>query len=132
MSQDQIRRLDDQGMAAWDNHDAEAFVDLFSDDFVWHDWTLPEPIRDKDGARQYFQGWVRAFPDMHVTTASRVIGDDAVASEIEWEGTNSGPLRMGDSDLPPTNKKIRGRGSYIARVKTARSSSSVPTPMWPA
>ena len=51
ISKEELERLDDQGMVAWDTHDADAFVALLADDFVWSDWTLPEPIRDKEAAR---------------------------------------------------------------------------------
>jgi uncharacterized protein (TIGR02246 family) len=31
MSREEIERLDDQSMAAWDGHDAEGFANLFAD-----------------------------------------------------------------------------------------------------
>jgi ketosteroid isomerase-like protein len=49
MSREEIERLDDQGMAAWDGHDAQAFADLFADEFVVNDVAVPEPITTKDG-----------------------------------------------------------------------------------
>lgn len=120
MSKEELERLDDEEIAAWGAHDADAFVDLFADDFVWHDWTLPEPIRDKDGARQYFNGWMTAIPDMQVKLVARVVGDDAVATEVEFSGTNSGPLAFGGNELPPTNKSVTGRGSYMTRVRDGK------------
>jgi steroid delta-isomerase-like uncharacterized protein len=117
MSREELERLDDQGMSAWDEHDADAFAALFADDLVVHDWTLPEPIRDKDGVRQYVNGWLTAFPDMRVKQTSRVVGDDAVAGEIEFIGTNTGPMVMAGNEIPPTNKAVTGRGAYIARVR---------------
>jgi steroid delta-isomerase-like uncharacterized protein len=120
VSKEELERLDDQGMSAWDNHDGNAWVDLFADDFVWHDWTTPEPIRDKEGALKYFNGWMQAFPDMRVTTVDRVIGEDAVAAEIEFSGTNTGPLVMGGMEMPATNQSVTGRGSYIARVRDGK------------
>ncbi len=91
-----------------------------ADDFVWNDWTLPEPIRDKEAARRYFNGWVTAFPDMAVKQGSRVVGDDAVAGEIHFTGTNSGPMVMGGKEIPPTNKAVTGRGTYMARVREGK------------
>jgi len=92
-------------------------VSLFADDFAWYDWTMPEPIRDKAAAKEYFGNWIRAFPDMRTTKVEFVVGDDAVAAEIEWEGTNSGPMMMAGQEIPPTNRKVTGRGSYIAKVE---------------
>ena len=117
MSKEEVQRIDDQGMAAWDSHDADRFVGLLADNFVWHDWTVPEPMRDKNSARAYFSGWVTAFPDMKTRQVSRVLSDDAVAVEIEFTGTNSGPMNMGGHEIPPTNKSVVGRGSYMARIE---------------
>jgi len=120
MSREEIERLDRQSLAAWDSHDPDAFVRMFADDFVWYDWTVPEPMRDREAARQYFNGWVTAFPDMKTTSVSRVVGDDAVATEIEWSGTNTGPMVMGGNQIPPTNKSVTGRGTYFARFRDGK------------
>jgi hypothetical protein len=61
MSREEIERLDDQGMAAWDGHDAEGFANLFADKFAVNDVAMPEPITTKDGVRQYAQGWFTAL-----------------------------------------------------------------------
>jgi hypothetical protein len=62
MSREEIERLDDQGMAAWDAHDANAFADLFANRFAINDVAVPEPITTKDGARQYAQAGSRHSP----------------------------------------------------------------------
>ena len=120
MSKKDLERLDDQGLAAWDAHDADAFVELFAKNFVWHDWTTPEPIKDKKGAKAYFNSWAKAFPDMRTKLITRVVDDDSIAAEIEFYGTNTGPMSMGGMEIPPTNKSVVGRGSYIARVKDGK------------
>lgn len=120
MSREELERLDDQGIAAWNAHDADAFLELFSDELVWSDWTQPEPIRDKEGARRYFDSWGAGFPDMQLKVLDRVVGDDAVAAELEFTGTNTGPLQMGGMEIPATNKSVVGRGSYIARVRDGK------------
>jgi len=120
MSKENLERLDDQGMSAWNDHDADGWVSLFADDFVIHDWTIPQPIRDKEGARQYFNAWATAFPDMQVKQTSRVVGEDAVAAEVEFTGTNTGSMVMAGNEVPPTNKTVMGRGSYIAHIRDGK------------
>ena len=120
MTREELERLNDQGLAAWDAHDADAFLSLFADDFVWHDWTLPQPIRDKEAARAYFGTWMTAFPDLKTTKVDNVIGDDELCSEIEWTGTNSGPMSMGENQIPPTHRYVTGRGVYIARLRDGK------------
>jgi predicted ester cyclase len=121
MTRDEVTRLNEQGLAAWNMHDPDAFLDLLADEFVWYDWTNPQPIRDKEAARQYFTDWMQAFPDLHYESVSRIIGDDGVASELEFEGTNSGPLGLGGGQkMPPTSKRVTGHTSYIARVRDGK------------
>ena len=47
-SKQELEQIDDRGISAWGSHDADAFLALFANTFVWHDWTLPEPIRDRE------------------------------------------------------------------------------------
>ena len=82
MSKDEVERIDDQGMAAWGSHDADAITALLADDFVWADVTLQEPLRTKEEARQYAQAWFTAFPDMNLKQTNRVVSDDAVFDSI--------------------------------------------------
>jgi steroid delta-isomerase-like uncharacterized protein len=115
-----IEQIDDQGMSAWDRHDVPGFVALLASDFVWSDLTVPEPMRNREEARQYMQAWFTAFPDMRVKQTNRVVGDDAVAAEIEFTGTNTGPMMMGGMEIPPTGRSVLGRGSYFAQVQDGR------------
>lgn len=115
MTRDELVKLDEEGLKAWNTHDPAAWAAMFADKFIWNDWTTPQPIRDIQGARQYFGGWMTAFPDMKTTVVSRVVGDNSVATEIEFSGTNSGPMMMGGKSMPPTGKKVVGRGTYFVR-----------------
>lgn len=120
MSTEDLARLDDTGMRAWDEQDIDGFLALFADEFVWHDLTLLEPITTPEGVRAYMQGWFTAFPDMRVTTTNRVIGEDAVAAELQFTGTNTGTLSMGGMEIPATGKSIVGRGSYFVKVRDGK------------
>jgi predicted ester cyclase len=120
MSTEELKRIDDQAMTALNNHDADAFLGMFADVFVWHDWTVPEPIRDLEGARQYFNAWMTAFPDFQEKQTDRIVGEDAVAVEVEFTGTNTGPMVMGGNEIPATNRAVTGRGTYIARIRDGK------------
>ena len=120
MSREELERLDDEGMNAWDSHDAQAFADQFADDFILRDVGSPEPITTKDGVVAYAQAWFTAFPDMSVKSTNRVIGDDSVAAEVEFRGTNTGPMMMAGKEIPPTGKAVVGTGTYFARVRDGK------------
>jgi steroid delta-isomerase-like uncharacterized protein len=120
VSRHDVERIDDQGIAAWDQHDPDGFVALLGDGFVWHDATLPEPMRSRDEARQYVQAWVTAFPDMRITRTNRLVDEDRVAAELEFTGTNTGPLMMGGRQIPATGRRVTAHGTYFARVENGR------------
>ena len=120
MDREALERLDDTGIGAWDSHRPDDFVDLLADDFVLRDTTIAEPITSKDGARQYVQAWLTAFPDMRIRRTSRLVDEDAVAGEVEFTGTNTGPMVMGAAEVPPTGNAIVGRGAYFVRVANGK------------
>ncbi|WP_158840727.1 ester cyclase [Saccharothrix deserti] len=119
-TKEELRRLDDVGIASWDRHDPDAFVNLFADNFEWVDDSLPAPMRSREEARRFTESWFTAFPDMHLREINRVVGDDSVASEVEFTGTNQGPLNFGDRQIPPTGKKVSSRSTVFARIENGK------------
>lgn len=120
MSNEDVERVDDEGMAAWGRRDAGALAELCSDDVVWKDVSLPEPLRGRDAVKMYANGWFTAFPDMNLKQTGRVVGEDSVAGEVEFTGTNSGPMFMAGKEIPATNKTVIGKGAYLARVRDGK------------
>jgi steroid delta-isomerase-like uncharacterized protein len=120
MNREEIERLDDQGIAAWDAHDAQAFVDQFAEEFAINDIASPEAITTREGVRQYAQAWFTAFPDMSIKQTNRVVGEDSLAAELQFTGTNTGPMMMAGKEVPPTGKTVVGRGTYFARVRNGK------------
>jgi steroid delta-isomerase-like uncharacterized protein len=120
MTREELERVDALHVRAWNDQDTEAFLDLLADKFVWRDVTLPEPMTTREAARAYLRGWFTAFPDMRVTVTSRVVGDEAVAAEVEFTGTNSGALSMGGRQMPPTQKSVVGRGAYFVTIRDGK------------
>jgi steroid delta-isomerase-like uncharacterized protein len=120
MNKTELEDLDQRGITAWDQHDTEGFVSLLAEDFLWLDDTTPEPMRTRDDARRYTDAWYTAFPDLRVRETNRVIGDDGFAVELEFRGTNTGPLTLGGMNLPATGKAIVGRGAYFAKARDGR------------
>ncbi|MHC6591515.1 ester cyclase [Arthrobacter sp. C152] len=123
MSRAEVEQLDDRGMAAWDKHDTAGFAGLLADDFTFSDVMAPEAFRTREQVQAYMDSWFTAFPDMHVTSTRRVVSDDEVAAEVEFTGTNTGPLRMGDREIPATGKSVVGTGTYFASVRDGKIAS---------
>jgi len=120
MTRDEIVALDDRGMAAWDSHDTDAFVGLFADDFEFTDSSAPTPMRSREEVKGYMAAWYTAFPDMRASETNRVVGEDSVAVEVEFTGTNTGPLMMGGQTIPATGRSVTGHGTYFAKAQDGR------------
>jgi len=122
MSVQENTRLDEEFIAAWNAHDADRALALLSEDVVWQDVASPEPMHGKAAIRPYLQSWFTAFPDLNATVKNRVVSEDQVAAEVEFTGTNSGPMQMapGAPAIPATGKKVKGQGTYFVRIQNGK------------
>jgi steroid delta-isomerase-like uncharacterized protein len=119
--QDNIK-LDEEEIAAWNAHDVERALAVFPDEVVWQDISSPQPFPGKDAIRQYLQGWFSAFPDIKITVTNRVATEDAVASEIDFLGTNTGALQLAPgAAIPATGRQVRGKGTYFVRFQDGKA-----------
>jgi steroid delta-isomerase-like uncharacterized protein len=83
--------------------------DLHTPDCVEEELSTERTLHGFDEMLQAAQGWKRAFPDGHGTVID-AYSDGAVAVlEIEWEGTNTGPMQMPNGDEVPAT----GRGGHV-------------------
>jgi steroid delta-isomerase-like uncharacterized protein len=116
-------KLDEEEIAAWNAHDVERALAIFPDNVKWQDVSSPQSFDNKDGIRQYLQGWFSAFPDIKITVTNRVITEEYVAAELDFVGTNSGALQMapGAPAIPATGRKVSGKGTYFVRFKNGQA-----------
>jgi steroid delta-isomerase-like uncharacterized protein len=116
--QDNVK-FDEKNFELWNAHDIDGSLALYSEDIVWQDVGIPQPLHGREAVRQYIQGWFSAFPDIQLTVTNRVVSEDQVAGELEWSGTQSGPLQLGPGTpaLPATGKRVIGKGTYFVRIK---------------
>src|SRR6266851_8753250 len=123
MSVQENIKLDEQFIAAWNAHSADRELAMLADNIVWSDVGLPAPLKDKAAVRQYMQGWFTAFPDLKASVKNRVVTDDQIAAEVEFTGTNTGPLQLapGAPAMPATGKKVIGKGTYFVRVQGGKA-----------
>jgi predicted ester cyclase len=110
-------KYDEEEIAAWNAHDVQRAAAVFPDNVMWIDAGSPQPM-NKDGIRQYLQGWFSAFPDIKITVTNRVITEDQVAAELNFSGTNTGDLQLASgATISATGKTVHGKGTYFVRFK---------------
>lgn len=118
MTPNEMLKLHEQVVDAWNRHDPKKFISLLDENIVLYDTSIPTPVKGKAQAEQYFNNWVRAFPDFKMKTVNTVIAGDDIAAEIECTGTHKGPLKIGDQpEIPATNRQGKVRMCFFAKVK---------------
>ncbi len=100
-------------MAAWNAHDAAAAAAFMSDNVIYYDATVGEPVSGRaDAQAQIIQAFMTAAPDLVWEMRGPAISSPGhVAFEWVFSGTNTGPWADG---TPGTNKTFQVFGvSYI-------------------
>jgi len=118
------KTLTEAAFKAINAHDPAALAGLFADDATGWDVVMPAAVKGPKAISEYFRGQFKTFPDANIKTVSTIEGGDSVATEIEWTGTQKGPIEMpGMPTIPPTNRKVSGRGVIVSRSKNGKVTS---------
>jgi ketosteroid isomerase-like protein len=121
MTPSDFLKLHEQIVESWNRHDVKKFISYLDENIMIYDPTFPKPFKGRLAAEQYFNGWVRAFPDFTMKTLNPVISSDYIAVEVECSGTHLGPLTLGEQpEIPATNKKAVTRICFFAREKNGK------------
>ncbi len=107
-----VRRFLDE---VYNNARREVIDELFADDYVDHT-AATEQQPGAAGARQIYDVFRTAFPDMRVETHDMVAEGDLVTYRSTLTGTSQGPL-MGAA---PTGKPVAIASMVFLRVRNGR------------
>ena len=107
-----VRRFLDQ---VFNNARPEIIDELMADDYVDHSAT-PGQSPGAAGARQMYEMFRTAFPDLRVDIHDMVAEDDLVVVRATFAGTSRGPL-MG---APPTGKLVQIPSMVFIRVRNGQ------------
>jgi steroid delta-isomerase-like uncharacterized protein len=92
--------------------DTSAADRSFASDCVFHVTGQAEPIRGREGWKQFLAAFITAFPDLKFVMEDQVVQGDRVAHRWSCTGTHTGPL----GPVPPTGKKAKITGLIIDRL----------------
>jgi ketosteroid isomerase-like protein len=105
---------------AYNKHDEKALAELYADDLVWTESTMPD--MDKKAMLKGLAGMWKGFSDMKVTPETTIAAGDYVGQVGTMAGTN-------DGDFPPmklkkTKKTVSGRYMRILRIEEGKIAQS--------
>ncbi len=117
-----IKEISQKGTDAFNAHDANALSELDAEDIVA---TMPgspgrRTLKGREASREYNQSWFDAFPDARITVVHQTIGEDSVATEAIFEGTNTGTFKTPMGDIPATGKSANGQYCLVGQVKDGK------------
>jgi len=93
-----------KGADAFNRHDLDGFVGIYSSDAVVNDPAYPEPLKGHEAIRKDISDFFTAFPDLQVRLVNSLATGDAIAAEWSMTGTHKGPLPGPSGTIQPTNK----------------------------
>ena len=101
--------------------DFDRLRSLLADDFYEEELATQRRLEGADARVEAAQHWKQAFPDEHGTITGVYTGGNAVAIELTWEGTQSGPIATPDGqELPPSNKRITVKSVEVIEVEDGK------------
>lgn len=105
-----------QGVEAFNAHDAEAVAEIYTENAVLHDPQAPKPIRGRDAIRQSYEQMFRSFPDAQVTMLNRHAQGGIIMYEFQFSGTNEGRISTPEGDIPATGRPVEMLMSVFSDV----------------
>ncbi len=112
------KELSDAFYEALNAHDVAKLGEQLSEDVTYWEANLPEPINGREAVQKHMAGNWESFPDSRVKLVNRIESGEWLADQMEWTGTNTGPIEIpGQPPIPATGKKATG--SAVAIVRTA-------------
>ena len=109
---DDIKAIARREVEMFSTGDFSIAAEVYSEDYVGHDPTKPEPIRGIEGAKEEAAGYRAAFPDLQLTIEHQVAEGEHVVTRWTARGTHEGEL----DGLAPTGKSATIEGIKITRV----------------
>ena len=109
---DDIKAIARREVEMFSTGDFSIAAEVYSEDYVGHDPTKPEPIRGIEGAKEEAAGYRAAFPDLQLTIEHQVAEGEHVVTRWTARGTHEGEL----DGLAPTGKSATIEGISITRV----------------
>ena len=109
------KHLADFGASNWSEYKA-----TFSPECVYEEYATGTRVKGPDACVQVAQKWKRAFPDARGTLMSSVLSGDTITVEIQWQGTQTGPLESPFGAVAATNKRITVNAVEVFKLRNGQ------------
>jgi len=114
-----VRRLYEE---VWDKHRVELVDELMSPSHALHR-TYFGPGVGPEAYKRNVSSFIKAFPDLRLTTKDVIAGQDKVVVSWTLTGTHKGEFQ----GLPPTDRKVSVEGITISHIASGKITDSYVT-----
>ncbi len=87
----------------------EVIDEIMTPNFAFRIPTIPDPIRGREGMKQFIKGLHTSFPDVEVTLHYQIVEDNKVAVRYSLTGTHKAEF-LG---IPASNNQVSDRGNDL-------------------
>jgi steroid delta-isomerase-like uncharacterized protein len=121
VSQVDLRQFVDSYMRAFNAHDEDRIRSFYADDVVFE---APGDVRlvGAEATVDYAMEWLRAFPDGQLRSEIDILSEDWIVQRFVFEGTHEETLMGPTGEIPPTHRRLEGRGVDLIRVEDGKIS----------
>lgn len=106
------KHLEELGASKWNEWKAALANDVIYEEIATH-----THVKSADEYLKIVQRWKRAFPDLKATIVNMFTSGDRIFAEVEWDGTQTGPLDGPFGTIAATNKRGLLKASLIVTTK---------------
>lgn len=103
-------------MTAWNSHDTEQVVSLYTSDFEGTDVAEARPLRGLDDVRRMVKRFMVAFPDLNLVVQDVVFDTQAIVLSWKMRGTHDGPFM----NIPASGRSVEITGISMFGLKDGR------------
>jgi steroid delta-isomerase-like uncharacterized protein len=112
------RELGDRWMAAWNNHDVDALLELVTDDVAYDDPAWPETLHGKDGVRTFFEACHRGLPDMRFSEpVGMFFAEEGARMIVPWHMSATFTGEMDPPGYAPTGDPVELDGIDVWELR---------------
>ena len=112
------RELLERYVELYNEGDLDACMELYAADAV--QWMHDGLFEGVEAIRERLARDLVAFPDAKYVVESFVEDGDTFADEWTFTGTNTGPFRLPDGDVPATGRPVELKGMELVEVRDGR------------
>jgi steroid delta-isomerase-like uncharacterized protein len=114
-----LNKTTQEFMAAFNSHDVDKILSLYTDDCIVEDVAKGKVYHGMQEFKKYNNDYFAAFPDARLEFKIDIRLGDWAAYEWVMTGTHRGilPASKNMPEMSPTNKKFSIRGATISQIR---------------